>query len=88
MIRKFAHPQDELLTILMEECGELVQACAKNIRREEFSSKELTDEIGDVISLINIAHEYDLISWADIEAREQVKREKLKRWSNLLAEDD
>ena len=88
MVRKFLCPQDELLTILMEECGELIQACSKNIRRGEFSSKELTDEIGDVMALLNIAHEYDLFSWDDALKREEVKREKLKKWSNLLAEDD
>ena len=82
------YPQDELLTILMEECGELIQACSKNIRRGEFSSKELSDEIGDVITLINICHEYDIFSWVSVHEREKVKRENLKKWSNLLAEDD
>ena len=86
MVRKFLCPQDEVLTILMEECGELVQACSKSIRRGEFNSIQLSDEIGDVMTLINIAHEYDMFSWDDVLEREEVKREKLKTWSNLICE--
>jgi len=85
MVRKFLCPQDEILTILMEECGELIQACSKSIRRGEFNSIQLSDEIGDVMTLINIAHEYDMFSWDYVLEREEVKREKLKTWSNLVS---
>ena len=47
---------------------------------------QLSDEIGDVMTLINIAHEYDMFSWDDVLEREEVKREKLKTWSNLVSE--
>ena len=86
MVRKVLCAQDEVLTILMEECGELFQACSKSIRRGEFNSMQLSDEIGDVMTLINIAHEYDMFSWDDVLEREEVKREKLKTWSNLVSE--
>ena len=37
----------ELLTITMEECGELVQACSKAIRCEDYrDNKKLIQEIG------------------------------------------
>ena len=66
----------------MESLSRLVPS----IRRGEFNSMQLSDEIGDVMTLINIAHEYDMFSWDDVLEREEVKREKLKTWSNLVSE--
>ncbi len=78
----------ELLTITMEECGELIQACSKAIRCDDYyDNDKLTEEIGDVYCMIELLHEYDLISWNDIEKRVNVKREKLKKWSNLLEDE-
>jgi hypothetical protein len=36
--------------------------------------------------MIELMHEYDLISWSDIEERVKVKKKKLKRWSSLDVE--
>ena len=75
----------ELLTITMEECGELIQACSKAIRCDDYhDNKKLLEEVGDVYCMIELLHEYDLISWNDIEKRVNVKRDKLKKWSNLI----
>ena len=81
--------RQELLVITMEECGELIQACSKALRRGELyehsdSETELKKEIGDVQTMINLLVEYDVLSWTDIEQREERKREKLKVWSNLI----
>ena len=74
----------ELLTITMEECGELIQACSKAIRCDNYhDNKKLLEEVGDVYCMIELLHEYDLISWNDIEKRVKVKQEKLKKWSKL-----
>ena len=74
----------ELLTITMEECGELIQACSKAIRCDDYhDNKKLLEEVGDVYCMIELLHEYDLISWNDIEERVKVKKEKLKKWSSL-----
>ena len=74
----------ELLTITMEECGELIQACSKAIRCDDYhDNKKLLEEVGDVYCMIELLHEYDLISWNDIEKRVKVKQEKLKKWSSL-----
>ena len=74
----------ELLTITMEECGELIQACSKAIRCDDYhDNKKLLEEVGDVYCMIELLHEYDLISWNDIEKRVKVKQEKLKKWSKL-----
>ena len=44
----------ELLTITMEECGELIQACSKAIRCDDYhDNKKLIEEIGDVQCMID-----------------------------------
>ena len=75
----------ELLTITMEECGELIQECSKSIRKKDYYGNErLTEEVGDVMCMIELLHEYDLVSYTDIEERVKVKRNKLKQWSDLI----
>ncbi len=75
----------ELLTITMEECGELIQVCSKGIRKKDYYGNErLTEEVGDVMCMIELLHEYDLVSYTDIEERVKVKRNKLKKWSDLI----
>ncbi len=78
----------ELLTITMEECGELIQACSKAIRCDDYyenrTREKLTEEVGDLYCMIELMHEYDIISWNDIEERVKIKKEKLKKWSSLL----
>ena len=74
----------ELLTITMEECGELIQACSKAIRCDDYhDNKKLLEEVGDVMCMLELLHEYDLISWDDVDKRVKVKKEKLKKWSKL-----
>ena len=52
--------RQQLLVITMEECGELIQACSKALRRGELfeysdSESQLKQEIADVyLSLIHI----------------------------------
>ena len=75
----------ELLTITMEECGELIQVCSKGIRKEHYhNNKELTEEVGDVMCMIELLHEYDIISYTDVEERVLEKKKKLKKWSSLI----
>jgi|TARA_B110000977_G_scaffold29557_1_gene38469 NTP pyrophosphatase (non-canonical NTP hydrolase) len=75
----------ELLTITMEECGELIQACSKAIRCDQYYDNDnLLEEIGDVQCMIELIHDYDLVSWEDVNVRMKVKKEKLKQWSNLI----
>ena len=42
------------------------------------------DEVGDVYTMIEIMHDFDIISWNDIEERVKQKRKKLSKWSDLL----
>tara|TARA_R110002167_G_scaffold326735_2_gene532741 strand:+ start:62 stop:355 length:294 start_codon:yes stop_codon:yes gene_type:complete len=77
----------ELMVIMMEECGELIQACSKALRKDDFyDNQNLIEEVGDVYTMIEIMHDFDIISWNDIEERVQEKRVKLSKWSQLLEE--
>tara|TARA_Y100000768_G_scaffold278252_1_gene213560 strand:+ start:39 stop:299 length:261 start_codon:yes stop_codon:yes gene_type:complete len=78
----------ELLTITAEECGELIQACSKALRRQDLDDENLRNEIGDVMCMIELLQEWDVVSWTEIEERIQEKREKLKIWSELIDEED
>ena len=79
---------EELMVVTMEECGELIQACSKAIRCDDYyanrTRRKLTEEVGDVMCMLELMHEFDLFSWDDIDARVEVKREKLKKWSKLV----
>jgi len=75
----------ELLTITMEECGELIQACSKAIRCDDYHDNEkLIEEIGDVMCMIELLQQYDLVSYQEIDERIIEKRKKLQKWSNLI----
>ena len=75
----------QLMVIMMEECGELIQDCSKALRKDDFyDNQNLIDEVGDVYTMIEIMHDFDIISWNDIEERVKQKRKKLSKWSDLL----
>ena len=77
----------QLMVIMMEECGELIQACSKALRKDDFyDNKNLMEEIGDVYTMMEIMHDFDLFSWNDIDERVNVKRKKLSKWSDLVME--
>jgi NTP pyrophosphatase (non-canonical NTP hydrolase) len=77
----------QLMVIMMEECGELIQACSKALRKDDFiDNQNLLEEIGDVYTMMEIMHDFDLFSWNDVDKRVNVKRKKLSKWSNLIEE--
>ena len=81
--------RQELLIITMEECGELIQACSKALRRGELfpnsdSEMQLKQEICDVSAMIELMQDFDIISWEEIEDGVERKRNKLKQWSKLI----
>lgn len=82
--------QQELLTILMEECAEIQQQCSKIIRFGDSSTNQhhLAAEIGDMLCIIDLMKEYEaidpyLLMDKHLESRKQQKRDKLKVFSNL-----
>lgn len=78
--------EKELLTIMMEECGEVIQACSKVIRfgATDESLSHLEKELGDLYQMMDLAHQYDLVSWTKIDEASDMKREKLATWSSLV----
>ena len=81
--------RQQLLVITMEECGELIQECSKNLRRSEiFDRQKFKDEVGDVYAMIELLVEWDVLSWDEIENRRDEKRKKLSKWSDLIGESE
>lgn len=83
---------EELMVITMEECGELVQACSKAIRRGEMfknsdSEVKFKEECGDVFCMLELLVENGFVTWQEIANRSEVKREKLKKWSKLIDDE-
>lgn len=88
MIRQFESKQEECLVILIEECGELIQECCKMIRKNNYSSVDFAKEVGDVITMLEIAQDLNLVSKNQIKKRLIAKKNKLTKWSNLYNEID
>ena len=78
--------QQQLMVITMEECAELQTVCSKILRQgtAEYKQKELVEELGDVYCMIQLMQQWDLVSWEDIDNREQEKLKKLEKWSDLI----
>ena len=75
----------ELLVITMEECGEMIEACSKAIRCEDYINNDrLIEEVGDVLCMIDIMKEKGLLNERDLNNRIQLKKLKLAHWSNLV----
>lgn len=68
----------------MEECGELIQECCKMIRKNNYSSVDFVKEVGDVITMLEIAQDLNLVSKKQIKKRTIAKKDKLTKWSNLF----
>lgn len=80
----------ELLTITMEECAEVQQACAKLIRfgletgwNGDLTITQLEQEIGDLICMFDMMSDREWIQWDRVHKYAEKKAEKLKTWSNL-----
>ena len=79
----------QLMVITMEECGELVQACSKAIRKDNHRENQLLkEEIGDVYAMIQLLVKFDIVSWDELDERVKVKNKKLSRWSELIDDEE
>ena len=76
---------EEILTITMEECAEVIQACSKIIRfgSSNKNIKELEKEFGDLLCMLELLHDYDYVSFSELERNLNLKKEKLKKWSSI-----
>jgi len=77
---------DEILTLLQEECAEVIQAISK-VRRfgKEANILSLTEEIGDVLYLISLAklHVAEINNF-DYDSHNKKKFTKLKEFSTIF----
>ena len=75
----------ELLVITMEECGDMIEACSKALRCEDYINNDrLIEEVGDVLCMIDIMKEKGLLNERDLNNRIQLKKLKLAQWTNLV----
>jgi|TARA_Y100000758_G_C15843093_1_gene346363 NTP pyrophosphatase (non-canonical NTP hydrolase) len=76
----------ETLTILSEECAEVIQASSKLIRfgpYDEEHIKELEQELADLMAMIIILEYYGYIKMENIQNGVLPKLEKLKKYSKI-----
>lgn len=80
---------EEIMTILQEECAEVIQAVSK-VRRFGLSDNvgELKKELCDLICMIELMREFNVIPMSYEEQLENIfqKREKLKKFSQIFEE--
>jgi NTP pyrophosphatase (non-canonical NTP hydrolase) len=67
----------------MEECGEVIQEASKIMRFGNDASK-LTKELGDLQFMINLTANHLGIDSVSIGVYANEKREKLKKYSDLI----
>jgi hypothetical protein len=77
----------EILTILQEECAEVIQIASKIHRfgHHPDNMKRLAEELGDLQCMIDLCVEHDLVDATKLQIYSQEKRQKLKVWSNIDA---
>ena len=83
-INKKLDYETELLVITMEECGEMIEACSKAVRCEDYTIDRLTEEAGDVLCMIDLMKKNGILNERELNNRIQTKRMKLMKWSNLI----
>ena len=82
--------RDEILTILAEECAEVIQEVMKVKRfgdqeyNGETAMQRLVKELGDIECMINLMQEFDMINFEELETQAVSKRLKLEKWSNIF----
>ena len=81
----------QMMVITMEECGELTQVCSKLLRKRHTQNEisdetkyKLTKEVADVMCMIELMTEHGLVKHDDIVDGIERKRDKLRRWSDLI----
>lgn len=87
--------EKETLSILQEECAEVIQAISK-IQRfgideshpvTKIKNREhLEEEIGDLQCMISILVELGIVNEENLMKAESKKFDKLKKWSNIFNE--
>jgi NTP pyrophosphatase (non-canonical NTP hydrolase) len=83
---------EEIMTILQEECAEVIQIICK-IRRfgidqvylDQGSNRErLTSEVGDLQAMIDLLQIYNVVDRSDVDTAKLKKFDKLQKWSEVF----
>jgi NTP pyrophosphatase (non-canonical NTP hydrolase) len=84
----------EILTILQEECAEVIVEVSKCFRFgpdqmmegvEVTNMQRLEKELGDLLAMIELLTDKDIgVSKEGLEVAKKAKFEKLKQWSNII----
>ena len=74
----------ELMVITMEECGELIQACSKAIRCNDYNRDELKEELSDVMCMLELMIDNKIVTRQELNNGANLKKMKLMKWSNLI----
>jgi NTP pyrophosphatase (non-canonical NTP hydrolase) len=83
---------NEILNILTEECAEVIQAISKTQRfgmdntnpfSTETNREHLEQEIGDLLTMIDLLFVKGIINEENVLKAQQRKIEKLKLWSKV-----
>lgn len=82
---------NEILTILSEECAEVIHASQKLQRfgvDDKHLQKKLEDEIGDLLAMVFILAHNGMLSEDVLEKQVKSKLKKLKKYSSIESLDD
>jgi NTP pyrophosphatase (non-canonical NTP hydrolase) len=78
---------EEIMTILQEECAEVIQAVSK-VRRFGMAENHsnLVVELCDLQAMINLMYEYEVVNCSLEQRIDNIhqKREKLKKFSKIF----
>ena len=83
----------ETLSVLQEECAEVIVAISKIFRFgldgkkpdiDQTNIQHLEEEIGDLICMVEILEAQGLISASNVRTAVANKQEKLKKWTKIL----
>lgn len=87
---KLPDKEREILIILQEECAEVIQVISKmhrfgadNVYNGVSNKDRLTQEIGDVLVLVNHVCDTGIIERNAVSLAMAKKAEKLRKWSNI-----
>lgn len=84
--------QEEILRILQEECGEVVQMVSKvcrfgidgqHLKDGSTNRERLAEELGDLACMLQLAVTSGIITEDDLLDAAFNKEEKLKKWSKI-----
>jgi NTP pyrophosphatase (non-canonical NTP hydrolase) len=88
--------ETEVMDILQEECAEVIQMISKcrrfgidnqHLKADRPNREKLTEEIGDLLCMIQLAQEFGIVDADAVQAASVRKQEKLRVWSNIFKND-